>query len=207
MKCSEIRQSLGVYWDLPEDDDLRTTIDAHIDSCASCREQFEMWQESARLIRYSGTAHAPTARESIRRRVMTRIYADETWRLPVPDKMYSISYRMRRNLTLVIAFCMTLFLFGLGMSLFYESSDFNSTADATFEYGLKPVATVSADSNTNSAPTKGMLQISMATASIKEPYMIRMGPIRSYPDYMVVLSLLGLTATLLIMNWLSRTRA
>jgi hypothetical protein len=37
--------------------------------------------------------------------------------------------------------------------------------------------------------------------------MIRMGPIRSYPDYMVVLSLLGLTATLLIMNWLSRTRA
>jgi hypothetical protein len=47
----------------------------------------------------------------------------------------------------------------------------------------------------------------VATASIKEPSMIRMGPIRTYPDYFVVLSLLGLTSTLLIMNWLSRTKA
>lgn len=46
----------------------------------------------------------------------------------------------------------------------------------------------------------------MPVASISAPAILRMGPIQTYSDYLLVLSILGFVITLLIMNWLSRLR-
>lgn len=200
MKCQDIQEWLGAYWDLPEDDERRRVVDEHIGQCESCREEFEIWMESMELIR--DTAHSVDVRVEyapVSNQVMNRIYADESWRIPVPNKLYSFSYKMRRNVAAIVALCMTLFVFGFVFSVMG-----NGGSDRTPQYGLKPVASVSADVQTASVKSKSL---PVATASLKDPYMVKMGPIRSVPDYMVVVSLLGLTGTILIMNWLFRTKA
>jgi hypothetical protein len=40
-----------------------------------------------------------------------------------------------------------------------------------------------------------------------EPLRYHVGPIDSYSHYLLVLSILGLTCTMLIMNWFSRTKS
>lgn len=198
MKCHEVEQALAAYWDLPESDDRRRAVDKHIGHCASCKEQFAIWEESTRLIRSTvGTIGGEADYVPVSRQVMSRIYADESWRIPIPQRMYAFSYKMRRSLTAVVALCMTLFVFGFVMSMMGVGAE-----DKTPQYGMKPVASVTAD-----ASMKGKT-FPVATASLKDPYMVTMiGPYRSVPDFMVVVSLLGLTATILIMNWLARTKA
>lgn len=199
MKCQDVQEWLGAYWDLPESDDRRRAVDEHIRHCDSCREEFEIWEESTQLIRSTVSSvdrrieYAPVSGH-----VMQRIYADESWRIPVPQRLYAFSYNMRRNLTAVVALCMTLFVFGFVLSVMGVGAE-----DKSPRYGMKPVASVSTDIHNVSVKSK---TLPVATASLKDPYMVTMGPFRSVPDYMVVVSLLGLTGTILIMNWLSRTR-
>jgi hypothetical protein len=201
MKCQDVQEWFGAYFDLPEGDELRRAVDEHVRHCETCREEFRIWRESAELIRglagadeYLQADAAPVAK-----RVMQRIYEDESWRMPVPERLYSFSYRLRRNLTAFIAFCMTLFIFGF---VFSVTGAGLKAEDAPPHYGLKPVAAVLPDSQSSS-----IFSFQGAVASLKDPYMITMGPVRTVPDYMIVFSLLGLTAAILIMNWLSRTKA
>ncbi|GAA3405132.1 anti-sigma factor family protein [Paenibacillus hodogayensis] len=200
MKCHDVQEWLGAYWDLPEDDDRRRAVDEHIGQCPTCREEFEIWEESTDLIRNSVVGldrqveYVPVSAQ-----VMNRIYADESWRIPVPNKLYAFSYKLRRNLTAVVALCMTLFVFGFVLSAMGVGG-----GEKTPKYGLKPVASATNEVHNVAVKAKNL---PTATASLKDPYMVTMGPIRSVPDYMVVVSLLGLTGTILIMNWLSRTKA
>jgi hypothetical protein len=209
MKCTDVQGMLAAYWDLPMEDERRKAIDVHLESCEACMEEFTIWQESAQLIKDTvGTLERPPQYEPMASQVMKRIYAGENWRMPVADRIYSISYSMRRNVSIAIAFCMSLFLVGLLLAIFQTSPGSDSySAQSNAIYGLKPVALATGGSSGTDAAKTKMMAVSVATASIKEPSMIRMGPIRTYPDYFVVLSLLGLTSTLLIMNWLSRTKA
>lgn len=199
MKCQDVQEWLGAYWDLPEHDDRRQAVDEHIRHCASCREEFEIWEESTELIRNTvGSVDRRIEYVPVSSQVMSRIYADESWRIPVPQRLYAFSYKMRRNMTAVVALCMTLFVFGFVMSIMGVGAE-----DKSPRYGMKPVASVTMDVQTLSGKAKAL---PVATASLKDPYMVKMGPFRSVPDYMVVVSLLGLTGTILIMNWLSRTK-
>ncbi|TMV51258.1 zf-HC2 domain-containing protein [Paenibacillus mesophilus] len=199
MKCQDVQEWLGAYWDLPEHDDRRQAVDEHIRHCASCREEFEIWEESTELIRNTvGSVDHRIEYVPVSSQVMNRIYADESWRIPVPQRLYAFSYKMRRNFTAVVALCMTLFVFGFVLSIMGVGAE-----DKSPRYGLKPVASVTTDVQTVSGKAKAL---PVATASLKDPYMVKMGPFRSVPDYMVVMSLLGLTGTILIMNWLSRTK-
>lgn len=206
MKCTDIQDMLAEYWDLPEKDERRQVVDAHLESCEACMEEFTIWEESTQLIKDTvGTMETIPQYEPMSTQVMKRIYDGEKWRMPVADKIYSISFALRRNVTIAIAFCMSLFLVGLLLAIFQTSPGSNTySAESNAIYGLKPVAV--ANGSPDSTKSKQMA-VSIATASIKEPTLIRMGPIRTYPDYFVILSLLGLTSTLLIMNWLSRTKA
>lgn len=200
MKCQDVQEWLGAYWDLPENDDRRQAVDEHIRQCQSCREEFDIWMESMELIRDTAQdANERIEYVPVSTQVMKRIYTDESWRMPIPSKLYSFSYKMRRNISVVVALCMTLFVFGFVLTI----AGVGATDNAP-KYGLKPVASVTTDLNTASNKTKSL---PVATASLKDPYMVTMGPIRSVPDYMIVISLLGFTGTILIMNWLSRTKA
>ncbi|MDQ1909400.1 zf-HC2 domain-containing protein [Paenibacillus sp. GD4] len=208
MKCEDIQELFAEYWDLNERDLKRQAVDEHIKHCAQCAEEFEMWRESEDLIK-SVTETMGTERQApvISESVMKRIYQDESWRVPVGDKLYHFSYKMRRNVTAVVAFCLTLFIFTFVFSAAggFSSDTVASQQSSVFGRLGEPVviAGSSGDSmNVHSMPT--------AVASLKgfnEPFMYKVGPIQTVKDYMMFLSLLGLTCTLLIMNWLSRTRS
>lgn len=207
MKCADLQENLAEYWDMAEEDERRQAIEAHLESCEACREEFMIWQESTQLIKDTvGTMERPPQYEPMSSQVMQRIYSGEKWRLPVADRIYSISSPMRRNVSLAIAFCMAVFLVGFMLAVFSPSFG-KEASPAESIYGLKPVALATGGTSDKESARSKQMAVSVATASIKEPSMIRMGPIRTYPDYLTVLSMLGLTSTLLIMNWLSRTKA
>ncbi len=202
MNCSDVNEMLAEYWDLTDHDPRKIELDQHITHCSDCEEQFQLWEESSRLIQTSSPPLSGiNMPERLSKRVMNQIYDDESWRVPVPNRIYSISYKIRRNLTAVISFCLTLFTISFLYSIFNKSSE----PVYSFE-GLMPVASAMADSNKETNIFSATFQ-GVPVASISEPFILGMNPIKSYPDYMVALSLLGIVIALLIMNWFSRIRA
>lgn len=204
MKCTEIQELFGVYFDLPEEDARRLAVDDHIKACAACREEFEMWEESTDLIRLAKDETEPyhITAAPVTNRVMSRIYSDESWRTPITGRIYSIPYKLRRNLTAVVAFCLALFI----MSFVYQFTDQDSkSVHASTQYGIKQAAKAT-DNPADSLNVHSMSRAALVSTSptIIDP--VKLGPIRTVPDYALSLSILGLISTLLIMNWLSRTK-
>lgn len=208
MKCSEIQELFGVYWDLPNDDLRRAAVDKHLETCDSCGEEFQIWEESMILIRTAATDEEFTEFEPVvSSKVMSRIYEDESWRIPVSERMYSISYKLRRNLTAVIAFCLALFVFSFLFAIVYDGSPQSTMASAENSlYDLEaPQALKSSGTESMNGHKLGDAVASL-NPSFMEPLRFHVGPIHSYPHYLLVVSLLGLVATIIIMNWLSRTK-
>lgn len=203
MKCEEIQDVLVIYWDLPSHDTRRKEVDAHIEQCAACHEEFHIWKESTELIRSTiHEAKHPVKPASLSQKVMDRIYENEAWRMPIPDRIYAISYKLRRNLTAVIAMCLAMFMFSFLYSLVYEAPVEDSMASESISFGLQPVAAASGDMKASTINTAKLT----ASISPQDPFKFKAGTFDSVPDYMLVLSLLGLIFTLLIMNWLSRIK-
>ncbi|MDF2924403.1 MAG: zf-HC2 protein [Paenibacillaceae bacterium] len=206
MKCEEIQELFGIYFDLPEADERRMQVDEHILLCPACREEFQIWEESAELIRLSQEDTEPFlyAAPPVSNEVMNRIYRSEGWRTPVSDRIYYIPYKLRRNITAIIAFCLALFLISFVHTLM--NGDKAMIGEAPDNYGIKQAAKASVNP-ANSLNVHSMTRTTLASAgpTIIDP--VKIGPIRTVPDYLLSLSILGLISTLLIMNWLSRTRA
>lgn len=204
MKCNEITELFAEYWDLPENDHRRTAVEEHLMHCASCTEEFQIWEESSQLISNSSIEASPPTVTSnpISKQVMDRIYSDESWRIPVQDKVYSISYKLRRNLTAVISFFLALFIIGFVYSVTYEP------APELFVYseGFMPVASAIGGELDDGAFSTAIMK-GVPVASIGEPLILGMNPMKTYPDYLVVVSMLGIITALLIMNWFSRVKA
>jgi hypothetical protein len=210
MKCSDIQELFGDYWDLPNDDLRRVAVDRHIKTCSSCKEEFQIWEESTALIRSAVESKPePDYRHAVSDRVMTRIYHDESWRIPIPHRIYAISHSLRRNLTAVIAFSLALFVVSFLFSILNDrTSEASLASSGSSMYDLQaPKAFVP---NDNSASLNGHTldsAVASLNAGFMEPLRFNVGPIHSYPHYLLVVSILGLIATMLIMNWFSRTRA
>jgi len=208
MKCNDIQELFGVYWDLPNDDLRRAAVDKHIATCLSCAEEFRIWEESTLLIRTATIEdELPDYEPAVSNKVMDRIYQDETWRVPVTERIYSISYTLRRNLTAVIAFCLALFIFSFLFAVVYNgepqstiASADNSIFDMEAPQALKSNTTESMNGH------KMVDAVASLNPSFMEPLRFHVGPIHSYPHYLLVISILGLICTMLIMNWLSRTQ-
>lgn len=209
MKCEEIQEMLGVYWDLPERDDKRQNVDEHIRTCETCAEEFEIWRESTDLIRSAAEDNEPSYPSGpVAASVMQRIYHDEAWRMPIGDRMYNFSYKLRRNLSFVIASCLALFIFAFVFSVIDErrgSEQAAGTESSVFGRLNDPIVVASGQDDSMDGH-----RMATAVASLQgfsKPFTYRVGPIHTMQDYMLFLSLIGLTSTLLIMNWLSRTRS
>jgi hypothetical protein len=201
MKCSEFSEILVEYWDLLDNDIRKVAADRHLSTCVICREEFEIWKSSTDLIHLSHGADLNfDSHNPISTNVMNRIYNDESWRLPVILRNYSFTYKVRRNIMATLALFMTVFLVTFITSLTSSSdvsTDFNSMI------GIIDTAHAN-ELNIDADPT---MFDGMPVASISAPSILRMGPIQSYTDYLLALSILGFVFTLLIMNWLSRIRA
>jgi hypothetical protein len=133
---------------------------------------------------------------------------DESWRIPIPNRMYAISHSLRRNLTAVIAVSLTLFVFSFLFSILYARSSEDSLASSgSSMFDLQaPKAFVPNDNSSLNGHSLGSAVASLNTGFM-EPLRFNVGPIHSYPHYLLVVSILGLIVTMLIMNWFSRTRA
>ena len=198
MNCNEVQKSFGTYWDLPDDDMRRYQIQKHIQSCSICAEEFAIWEESAELIRQADdTRSVPLPEGRISGNVMKRIYDAESWRIPVPERMYMISDKLRRNLIFSIAFCLGLFLIGFLFSVTYGNSTFY---EDPFVFGLHPVASAEAD-----ADTMDGFAMSSAVASLTDPTFLNTATAHSISQSLLAISIIGMVSTLLIMNWISRT--
>jgi hypothetical protein len=208
MKCDDIQELFGIYFDIPDDDIRRKCVDEHILRCRVCAEEFEIWLESTNLIRSMHEIPQMHRKSTpITDKVMHRIYEDESWRIPVTDRIYQIPYKLRRNLTAIIALCLAVFVVSFLFNLVYPSHSSLSTQEAS-PSGFNQVASaagIRAAGGLESA-TNGISQTAMAstTALIVEP--IKLSYIHT-PNYWLALSLLGLISALLTMNWLSRTRS
>ncbi|WP_246315724.1 anti-sigma factor family protein [Paenibacillus foliorum] len=210
MKCEEIQELFGVYWDLPEHDLKRQRVDEHIKHCESCQAEFEMWQESTELIKSAAVSGEYSDQSTpISRSVMNRIYEEEGWRVPIADRLYAISFKLRRNITAAIAFCLALFIFSFIYSITHQSTAGEVVAGHTNSsvFGRIGDPVVIAASKTESLNVHTMPSAVASLKGFNEPFMYQVGPIHTYQDYMLFLSLLGLTCTLLVMNWLSRTKS
>jgi hypothetical protein len=209
MRCSDIQELFGDYWDLPNDDLRRASVDKHIKNCQSCANEFQIWAESSVLIRSAAQDGSDSGyHHAVSDKVMKRIYQEESWRIPIPDRMYAISYSLRRNVTMVIAFSIALFVFSFLFSAIYDNSPEPSVASAGSSlYDLQ--APKALDSNNTSESMNGHAMGSAVASlypSFVEPLRFNVGPIHSYPHYLLVVSILGLISTMLIMNWFTRTK-
>jgi len=205
MKCNEIQDQFGIYFDLPDDDPRKAEIDNHIAQCPTCREEFALWKESIELIRIAARdqSESPAPTDSTAESVMKRIYEDESWRLPVSKRIYSIPYRMRRNVTAFIALCMAIFLFSFFQAV-TGSSMFGNREPV--QYGFMQTARVTAESSDNwSVSIMARNPSASAVPIIMEP--AKISSIAESPNYYLILSVLGMSSAILVLNWFTRIRA
>jgi hypothetical protein len=207
MKCEDIQELFGIYFDLPDDDLRRKCVDEHILRCRTCAEEFEIWLESTNLIRSEQAIPDMHFKSTpIASKVMNRIYEDESWRIPVTDRIYAIPYKLRRNLTAMIALCLAIFMFSFLFNLVYNDHKTVITQGAS--PGFNQIASASglstAEETGSGAGALSNTAVASTSAYIVEPF--KLTSIHT-PDYWLAISLLGLISALLTMNWLSRTRS
>lgn len=201
MNCNEVIEFLSEYWDLPEKNERRAAADLHMETCPACREEFEVWRESAVLIQSTRGNESPVNfNKPIVAGVMRRIYRDESWRIPVAFRSYTFSYKVRRNIMAVIAMCLALFIVTFIHSFNNGSAD---EKDFTELSGIIDTAHAKAIG----LDDKPAMFDGIPVASISASTVLKIGPIQTYTDYLLAISILGFVFTLLIMNWLSRLRA
>ncbi|GIP37454.1 hypothetical protein J31TS4_07340 [Paenibacillus sp. J31TS4] len=216
MECTQIQEWIAEYFDLPEEEQRRQAVDRHIEHCDSCREEWTIWQESLLFLESEGQMIPEEAvplpdrlqeqpAPSVASRVMGQIYEQESWRIPVAERIYSLPYKLRRNMLIMVAFCLALFLFSFVYAIGGPGSKNELLAQDGDKFGLHPTASASGPTSYEPMVAKQMAGSSFAATSLIEP--LKLGPIQTNPNYWIVVSLLGLIGTLLIMNWLSRIRS
>ncbi|AJY77154.1 zf-HC2 domain-containing protein [Paenibacillus beijingensis] len=197
MKCHEVQELFSVYWDAPENDSQRLDVDTHLEHCEICKEEFRLWEESEALIRNLSESEDITGPlDHINREVMERIYAEQTWYMPVYHKTYQFTRSFRRNAAIAVACCMAMFATALLVLVFNNQTASPDTAQMT---GLIETANASEGSAFTAA-----YYADVPVASISDPLVLKVVP--TYPQYWIALSILGLIMAMLMLNWLARTR-
>jgi len=200
MRCEDVQDKFAIYPDLTEDDQDRIEMEAHLLDCAECSAMFGIWEESESLIREFAEEKAvigPT--DHVTRNVMERIYAEQSWFMPVPSKSYQFSKSFRRNIAIIIAACMAMFACAFFVFVF-DYRDAPTKAEMQAMTGFIDTANASGEDMFGEFG----LYAEVPVASISDPFVLQVVP--TFPQYYVALSLLGLVMALLILNWLSRTR-
>ncbi|WP_219836550.1 anti-sigma factor [Paenibacillus sp. R14(2021)] len=199
MNCQNVQQTFGAYWDLAEDDSERQAVDEHLQTCERCREEFQIWEESEQLIRFFSEDSVELGPvDHVNHGVMDRIYSEQSWFMPIASRRYHFTKSFRRNVTIIMAFCLAMFVVGLFYLL--TSTNDSSSVEVAKLTGLIETANAASDNSVISAD----FYADVPVASISDPIVLNIVP--AVPQYYVALSVLGIIMTLLILNWFSRTR-
>jgi hypothetical protein len=214
MKCDDIREIYTVYWKLTENDPQRAAVDQHIETCESCREEFKIWEACELMIQSelegdNVPEEISYENKSISTDVMSRIYSNESWRMPVQDRMYAISDKLKRNLSLVLAFCLALFvgsfLFSLIGNVFAPVEQATTVSDQSI-YSIQTPQTLESTSNKQAAQYNMATAVASVSQTFMDPFTFNMGPIQSYSHFLLILSILGFITAILVLNWFSRVK-
>jgi hypothetical protein len=199
MKCHEVQDALGLYWDLPEGDTLRLSVDLHLEHCIACKEEFRIWEESELLIRQLAAedeAECWEPSEAVNRQVMMRIYAEDGWMASKPRAFHPLGRHLGNRLSAAVAACLAMFTTSLLYVLLSRGAD---DPEAVRRTGLMETA---------NAASGSMFKVSFSAntpvAQASDPFILYIVP--TTPQYWIVLSMLGLVLILFMLNWLSRIR-
>ncbi|WP_128894427.1 anti-sigma factor family protein [Longirhabdus pacifica] len=201
MKCHEIQEELGKYWDLNNDDAKKQQIDFHIKHCSACRREFEIWEESRQLISStsfttssSPLAHSSTFSSSISNKVMDRIYEENSWNKPIARHLYTFSLKQRWTYLLAITLFLSLFILSFVLSVIMPFSD--------------PVSPVQLSYNAIATPLDDSVVLTTAsrtavTSKIEDPFLLS---IEDNPNYYLLFSSVGIIMLLLLLRWFIQIR-
>jgi len=199
MKCEEASDWFGIYHDLPESSPERLAVDLHIAGCPDCAEEFRLWEESAELIRelplLEEMEEYGAAGDSLNRQVMDRIYTEQAWYMPAVRKTYAFTHGFRLKVAWLLAVLLTVF----GSAFLYTTWNRLSHGDKTAVGVLQSPDTIAL------IDSAGTQTVVVPVASLGDPVVLHVSPVM--PEYWVALSLLGVIAMLLILNWFSRVRS
>lgn len=195
MKCEEVQETLGLYWDLPVGDSVKRSVDLHLKHCISCKQEYELWEESERLIRqfaFEEELEVAEAAENVNRAVMERIYTEDQldWNL---RRTLFITRPLGSRLSAAIAACLAMFTTSLLYVLLDRGDDGKETT------GLLETANAS-----SSGVFKASFSGEIPIARVSDPFILSLVP--RTPQYWIILSVLGLVMTMLMMGWLARIR-
>ncbi|MFD2332118.1 anti-sigma factor family protein [Cohnella sp. GCM10020058] len=195
LTCGHVQQQMEAYWDLEEGDPQRREIDAHVTVCPACAAEFRWWEESAALIREVALEESETvpalAAQAVNAGVMSRIYAEDGWLLPPARRAYSFTGPFRRRVMTIVACLLALCCSGILLTLYDRMH-----ADPAKSAGIMEAA--------GTGDMRGALQIDMPVSRMSDPFVLNSSP--AMPGYWIMLSVLGLLAALLIVNWYSRLK-
>ncbi|MDI4645505.1 anti-sigma factor family protein [Cohnella hashimotonis] len=195
LTCGHVQQQMESYWDLEEGDPQRREIDAHVAGCPSCAAEFHWWEESTALIREVALEESYSvpsqSAQAVNVSVMSRIYAEDGWLLPPARRAYSFTGPFRRRVVTIVACLLALCCSGILLTL-YDRMHAGRTQSA----GIMEAA--------GTGEMRGALQIDMPVSRMSDPFVLNSSP--AMPGYWIMLSVLGVLAAFLIVNWYSRLK-
>lgn len=201
MKCAEVEAYYKLYWKMDENDPIRVEVEAHLLECEYCANELNIQLDEIDFLKQSLHDTIVTSHDIdyVNRQVMDRIYAEESWYIPVASKRYYFSKAFRRNIAIIVASCMAMFSLALYFFIFDYSKENLQYANTSVS-GLVDIANAASDGAVKSA----IYMTEIPVASISEPIVMKVVP--TFPQYYVAFSLLGFILTLLLLNWLTRMR-
>ncbi|MFC7682035.1 anti-sigma factor family protein [Paenibacillus sp. GCM10028914] len=197
MKCEEAQELMEYVWDLPDDDLRRIRLRQHVQTCGSCAMEYEMWEDSLRLVHVLEYEVSEARAETLNRNVMDRIYRDFPRFVEENEKGNLVGRIFRKRLTLMISGFAALF----GSSFLYFAMKGN-TKEPKPEMpvtGILPTGVVGDGSITSQSQQYNIPGIN---SGIIDPMVVNMDP--SQPQYWMLLSILGVGLALFFLMRLNR---
>jgi len=198
MKCEEAAEWFGIYSDLPEDSADKLAVDLHVQSCKSCEEEFRIWEESTLLIHElpldDETEAVPISSSQINKKVMDRIYTEQSWFMPATRRTYAFTFLFRKRVAGILAALLALFICGFLYTAFGNGMLNDNAAGRESANAFAVSHSYGAD-----------IRLDVPVASLSDPILLNVSP--AVPEYWIAFSIVGMIMTLLILNWFSRVRS
>lgn len=199
MNCREAQEYIGLIWDMSKDDPRRKRLEWHILGCESCATEYEIWTEAEGIIHKLQIDIQPELAERMNRSVMDRIYAESPWLAPSEPEAKKTSYMLRRRFTIWIAGFLAIFISSLLYFVLSSGTEVKDTA--VHNSGLLPIAIAGTDTIVNADKSYNLPDVSRG---IIDPLIVKMTP--AYPEYWMILSMLGMGLALFSWRGLRRIR-
>ncbi|MDQ0192972.1 anti-sigma factor [Paenibacillus wynnii] len=195
MDCREAQDNIPLLWDAPPTHFRRIILEKHIAGCPSCAHEWAIWQESSLLLHEMKEEVSEERAEAINASVMERIYLESPWLLPGDGKSAGNSTTFRRRISLWIACFLAVFLCSfLYFTMFKDPGKLTASQSGIVDTGVAGLTVDWTSSYPATAADNGII----------EPLVANMGP--SHPQYWMILSMLGITLSVISLTRLNRYR-